>query len=85
LPAPARRALHAFWCVATIVFALILFVVGITITHRNADVQMVSLDFAFWPVYLAVPFAALFLVVYGVRDLLEIVRKGDVKAAEAQL
>jgi hypothetical protein len=32
-----------------------------------------------------VPFAALFLVVYGVRDLLEIVRKGDVKAAEAQL
>jgi TRAP-type C4-dicarboxylate transport system permease small subunit len=46
---------------------------------------MVSLDFAFWPVYLAVPFAALFLMVYGVRDLVEIVRKGDVKTTEAQL
>jgi TRAP-type C4-dicarboxylate transport system permease small subunit len=85
LPPPARRALHALWCIATIVFASILLFVGATITYRNGDVQMVSLDFAFWPVYLAVPFAALFLMVYGVRDLVEIVRKGDVKTTEAQL
>lgn len=85
LPPAARRALHALWCAATIAFAVILLVVGITITKRNADVRMVSLDFAFWPVYLAVPCAALFLVVYGVRDLLKIVRKGDVKTTEAQL
>lgn len=85
LPAPTRRALHAFWCVATIAFAVILLVVGVTITRRNVDVRMVSLDFAFWPVYLAVPCAALILVGYGVRDLLQIVRKGDVRTTEASL
>jgi TRAP-type C4-dicarboxylate transport system permease small subunit len=85
LPPLARRALHALWCVATIAFAVILLVVGAIITYRNGDVRMVSLDFAFWPVYLAVPVAALFLVVYAVRDLIEIVRRGDIKTIEAKL
>jgi TRAP-type C4-dicarboxylate transport system permease small subunit len=85
LPPRVRRGLHALWCVATIAFAVILLVVGATITYRNGDVRMVSLDFAFWPVYLAVPFAALFLVVYAVRDLIEIVRRGDIKTIEAKL
>jgi len=85
LPPRARRALHALWCIATIAFAVILLVVGVTITYRNGDVRMVSLDFAFWPVYLAVPFAALFLVVYGIRDLIEIVRRGDIEIVEAKL
>jgi TRAP-type transport system small permease protein len=85
LPAKGRRVLHALWCVATLVFAAILLAVGVMITRRNADVQMVSLDFAFWPVYIVVPIAALFLVVYAVRDLTDIVRKGDIKVTEAQL
>mgnify|MGYP000729910746 CR=1 FL=1 len=37
---------------------LVLLVIGIIIARRNADIQMVSLDFAFWPVYLVVPIAA---------------------------
>ena len=85
LPARGRRMLHGFWCVATIAFALVLLAVGIAITRRNADVQMVSLDFALWPVYLVVPIAAAFLVFYGVRDLVAIVREGDIKATEAKL
>jgi TRAP-type C4-dicarboxylate transport system permease small subunit len=85
LPPGARRALHALWCFATIVFASILLFVGAAITYRNGDVQMVSLDFAFWPVYLAVPTAALFLIVYGIRDLIEIVRGGDIKTTEVKL
>ena len=40
---------------------------------------------SFWPVYLAVPVAAIFLVAYALRDLIHIVRKGDVKTTEAQL
>jgi len=85
LPAVGRRLLHALWCVATLAFAVILLVVGVLITRRNWDVQMVSLDFAFWPVYIVVPLAALFLIGYAVRDLAEIVRKGDIKVTEAQL
>jgi TRAP-type transport system small permease protein len=85
LPARGRRLLHGFWCAATIAFAVVLFVVGIAITRRNADVQMVSLDFALWPVYLAVPLAAAFLVLYGLRDLVAIVRQGDVKSIEVKL
>ena len=85
LPAKLRRALHALWCGASVAFAVVLFVVGTMIVHRNGDVRMVSLDFAVWPVYLVVPIAALFLVAYGIRDLLVIVRRGDVKAAEAKL
>ena len=46
---------------------------------------MVSIDFAFWPVYLAVPIAAVFLIAYAVRDLVQILRKGDIKVTEAQL
>ena len=84
-PAAARRALHVLWCVAGIGFALVLIVVGVLITWRNGDVRMISIDFAFWPVYLAVPVAALFLAVYAVRDLVHIVRKGDVTTTEAQL
>jgi len=85
LPAAARRMLHALWCVAGVGFALVLAVVGVIIAYRNGDVRMVSIDFAFWPVYLAVPVAALFLVAYAVRDLVQIVRKGDIKTTEAQL
>jgi TRAP-type C4-dicarboxylate transport system permease small subunit len=85
LPARGRRLLHGFWCAATIAFALVLLVVGVIITRRNADVQMVSLDHAIWPVYAVVPIAALFLVLYGVRDLVTIIRKGDIKATEVQL
>jgi TRAP-type transport system small permease protein len=85
LPEPSRRLLHGFWCVATIAFAIVLLVVGVVITRRNLDVQMVSIDLAIWPVYLVVPIAAVFLVFYGVRDLLTIVRRGDVKVTEAQL
>jgi len=85
LPPRGRRALHAFWCLATVAFAAILFVVGVIITRNNIDVRMVSIDFVFWPVYLAVPLAALFLIAYAVRDLVEIMRRGDIKATEAQL
>jgi TRAP-type C4-dicarboxylate transport system permease small subunit len=85
LPAKLRRTLHALWCAASVAFAAVLFVVGAMIVHRNGDVRMVSLDFAVWPVYVVVPIAALFLVAYGIRDLLVIVRRGDVKATEAQL
>ena len=85
LPAAARRALHLLWCAAGAAFALVLIVVGVIIAWRNGDVRMVSIDFAFWPVYLAVPVAALFLAAYAVRDLVHIVRKGDVKTTEAQL
>jgi TRAP-type C4-dicarboxylate transport system permease small subunit len=85
LPAAARRALHALWCVSSAGFAVVLFVVGIVIAYRNGDVRMLSIDFAFWPVYLAVPVAAIFLVAYALRDLIHIVGKGDVKTTEAQL
>jgi len=85
LPAAGRRMLHALWCAATLAFAIILLVVGVIITRRNWDVQMVSLDFSFWWVYLVVPLAALFLIGYAVRDLSEILRKGDIKVTEAQL
>ena len=85
LPPGWRRALHAFWCLGTLAFALILLVVGAVITRNNVDVRMVSIDFAFWPVYLAVPIAAVFLIAYAVRDLVQILRKGDIKVTEAQL
>jgi TRAP-type C4-dicarboxylate transport system permease small subunit len=85
LPPRWRRALHAFWCLGTLAFALILLVVGAVITRNNVDVRMVSIDFAFWPVYVAVPIAAMYLIAYAVRDLVEILRKGDIKATEAQL
>jgi TRAP-type C4-dicarboxylate transport system permease small subunit len=85
LPPRWRRALHAFWCLGTLAFALILLVVGVVITRNNVDVRMVSIDFAFWPVYLAVPIAAVYLIAYAARDLVEILRKGDIKATEAQL
>ncbi len=85
LPPAGRRVLHALWCVAGVGFALVLAVVGVVIAYRNGDVRMVSIDFAFWPVYLAVPVAALFLVAYALRDLAQIVRKGDIKTTEAQL
>ena len=85
LPPGWRRALHAFWCLGTLAFALILLIVGAIITRNNVDVRMVSIDFAFWPVYLAVPIAAVFLVAYALRDLVQILRKGDIKVTEAQL
>ena len=85
LPVRGRRLLLGFWCVATIAVALILLAVGVVITRRNADVQMVSLDYAIWPVYLVVPIAATFLVLYGIRDLITIIREGDIKATEAKL
>lgn len=85
LPGPARRALHALWCALQVAFAVILLVVGATITRSQSDVQMVSIDFSFWPVYLVVPLAAAFLVVYAVRDLVVILTQGDVKSTEAQL
>ena len=85
LPAAARRALHLLWCAAGVAFALVLVVVGVIIAWRNGDVRMVSIDFAFWPVYLAVPAAAIFLAFYATRDVFDIVRKGDVKTTEAQL
>jgi len=85
LPPGWRRALHAFWCLGTLAFALILLFVGALITRNNVDVRMVSIDFAFWPVYLAVPIAATYLIAYALRDLVEILRKGDIKVTEAQL
>ena len=85
LPAAARRMLHALWCLAGVGFALVLGVIGAVIAWRNGDVRMVSIDFAFWPVYLAVPVAAIFLLAYAVRDLVQIVRRGDIKTTEAQL
>ena len=85
LPAAARRMLHALWCLAGVGFALVLGVIGAVIAWRNGDVRMVSIDFAFWPVYIAVPVAALFLLAYAVRDLVQIVRRGDIKTTEAQL
>ena len=85
LPPQGRRALHVLWCVASLAFAVILLIVGAIITRNNVDVGMVSIDFVFWPVYLAVPTAALFLIAYAVRDLLEILRRGDIKTTEAQL
>ena len=84
-PAGLRRALHALWCALQVAFAVILLVVGVTITRSQADVQMVSIDFAFWPVYLVVPIAAAFLIAYALRDLAQILRRGDIKATEAQL
>ena len=85
LPAAARRMLHALWCLAGVGFALVLGIIGAVIAWRNGDVRMVSIDFAFWPVYLAVPVAAIFLLAYAVRDLVQIVRRGDIKTTEAQL
>lgn len=85
LPAAARRALHALWCALQVAFAVILLVVGVTITNAQADVKMVSIDFSFWPVYLVVPIAAAFLVIYALRDLALILTRGDIKATEAQL
>ncbi len=85
LPAALRRGLHALWCVLQVAFALTLLAVGARITHAQADVKMVSIDFAFWPVYLVVPIAATFLVVYAARDLYVIATRGDVKATEAKL
>lgn len=85
LPARGRRLLRAFWCVATIAFAILLLVVGVVAVRRNADVQMVSLDFALWPVYAVVPIAAALLVLYGVRDLLAIVKHGEFRDTEARL
>ena len=85
LPAPLRRGLQILWSAATVAFALTLFAVGVKITLANRSVQMVSIDFAFWPVYLVVPLASGFLVVYALRDLLAIFRKGDIKTIEAQL
>jgi TRAP-type C4-dicarboxylate transport system permease small subunit len=85
LPPAGRRMLHALWCLAGVGFALVLAFVGVVIAWRNGDVRMVSIDFAFWPVYLAVPVAALFLLAYAVRDLIQIVRKGDIGTTEAQL
>ena len=85
LPAKGRRLLHALWCALQVAFALVLLVVGTRITRAQADVQMVSIDFSFWPVYLVVPIAAAFFIVYALRDLSEIVTKGDVKSTEAQL
>ena len=85
LPAPLRRGLHATWCLATIAFALLLLGAGVASVRRNADVQMVSIDFALWPVYVVVPIAALFLLAYAARDLIASVRHGDVRATEASL
>ena len=85
LPPAARRLLHVLSCVASIAFAVVLVVVGVMIVRRNGDVRMVSLDFAVWPVYLVVPMAALFLVGYGIRDLVAIVRHGDFRTTEAKL
>jgi TRAP-type C4-dicarboxylate transport system permease small subunit len=85
LPGRIRRALHAFWAIAAAAFSVVLFAVGVMIAVRNGDVRMVSIDFTFWPVYVAVPTAALFLLVYSLRDLVQIVRRGDIKATEAQL
>ncbi len=85
LPPAGRRMLHALWCLAGVGFALVLAFVGVVIAWRNGDVRMVSIDFAFWPVYLAVPVAALFLFAYAVRDLVQIARKGDIRTTEAQL
>ena len=85
LPSAGRRALHIFWAAAAAIFAVLLFVVGVLITRANGDVRMVSIDFAFWPVYLVVPIAAVLLFVYSLRDLVQIVRRGDIKATEAQL
>lgn len=84
-PPRATRALHAFWCLATVGFALVLLWVGVALARRNADVQMISLDFTLWPLYIVVPFAALLLAGYGIRDFLVIVRRGDVRTTEAQL
>ncbi len=85
LPALGRRTLHALWCALQVAFAVVLLVVGVRITRANADIAMVSIDYAFWPVYLVVPIAALFLVVYALRDLAEIFTRGDIKATEAAL
>lgn len=85
LPLVVRRVLHIFWAAAAAGFAILLFAVGVLITRANGDVRMVSIDFTFWPVYLVVPIAAAFLFVYSLRDLVQIVRKGDIKATEAQL
>ena len=85
LPPTGRRALHIIWCAAAAIFALILLVVGVAITRANGDIRMISIDFAFWPVYLAVPMSAVLLIAYALRDLVHIVRKGDIKATEAQL
>jgi TRAP-type C4-dicarboxylate transport system permease small subunit len=85
LPPRVRRALHLLWCIAGVLFALVLLVVGAVIAWRNGDVRMVSIDFAFWPVYLAVPVAAVFLAVYALRDLWHIARKGDIRTSEAKL
>ena len=85
LPPPGRRSLHALWCALQVVFAVVLLVVGIRITRANSDIQMVSIDYAFWPVYAVVPIAAAFLIAYAVRDLAEILTRGDIKATEAQL
>jgi TRAP-type C4-dicarboxylate transport system permease small subunit len=85
LPPLGRRWLHAAWCVATVLFALALLAIGIAAVRRNADVQMVSIDFALWPVYLVVPLAALFLLAYAVRDFIVVLRHRDVRATEASL
>ncbi|MEO5699863.1 MAG: TRAP transporter small permease [Casimicrobiaceae bacterium] len=85
LPPAARRGLHAFWSLATAAFAVVLLVVGVAITRRNGDVQMVSLDFAMWPVYAVVPLTAILLIAYSVRDVRTIFRDGDVRATETQL
>ena len=85
LPPSARRTLHATWCALQVAFAVVLLVVGTVITRAQSDVQMVSIDFSFWPVYLVVPLAAAFLIAYAVRDLIQILTQGDVKATEAQL
>jgi TRAP-type C4-dicarboxylate transport system permease small subunit len=85
LPAPARLALQLFWLLALLGFAAVLLWNGVAITQDNLDVQMTSMQFGYWLVYLVVPLTALCLALYALRDIVVLLRHGRVDRKETLL
>jgi TRAP-type C4-dicarboxylate transport system permease small subunit len=85
LPRFARVALQLFWLLAVLGFAAVLFWNGVAITQDNLDVQMTSMQFGYWLVYLVVPLTALCLAGYALRDIVELIRRGPITGKETHL
>jgi TRAP-type transport system small permease protein len=65
-----RAAFALIGAVAALAFAGVLFVYGVQITQRNADIETVALFFTFGVVYAIVPVTALAVGVYACADAL---------------
>ena len=85
LPRPARVAVQLLWLIAVLGFAAVLLRNGIAITQDNLDVQMTSMQFGYWLVYLVVPLTALCLAAYALRDIVELLRRGAIDSKETLL